>query len=189
MTMENRDTGMTRTNYRTGRILTAVLMLLPVVAVFWSPAPLALSLVLFANLHVLALIDWYSFRLPNLLNLTLLLTGFAQALYLSADIWRNLIGVIVGFAVIYLINAGYRRLRGQDGLGMGDAKLLAAGGAWITWSGLPPALLVASLAGLASVMLAQLSGRRITAQDRIAFGPFLCLGIWISWLFFKPLTG
>jgi len=52
-------------------------------------------------------------------------------------------------AVLFvLIELTYRRLRGQDGLGRGDAKLLAAGGAWCGWSGLPLIVLISSALAL-----------------------------------------
>ncbi len=66
-------------------------------------------------------------------------------------------------------------MRGRVGLGLGDAKLLAAGGAWLGVALLPDVLLVSALAGLCWAV-----GRR---RSRIAFGPFLAGGIWVVWLY------
>jgi leader peptidase (prepilin peptidase)/N-methyltransferase len=87
------------------------------------------------------------------------------------------IGAAAGYASLALFGAFYFRLRGRDGLGLGDAKLFAAGGAWLGWEALPLVLAVAAVAGLAFALAV---ARRPGAQ--IAFGPCLALGIWVGWL-------
>ena len=89
------------------------------------------------------------------------------------------IGVAVGFAVFAVIGWLYRKMRGRDGLGIGDAKLLASAGAWVGWAGLPSVIGIAAVAGLfATVMLGSLS-----PTQRIPFGPYLCNTIWLVWLY------
>ena len=63
------------------------------------------------------------------------------------------IGAAAGFAVFWSIGAAYRRYRGRDGLGGGDAKLLAAAGAWVGWQGLPLVVLIGAGATPAAVVL------------------------------------
>jgi len=67
-----------------------------------------------------------------------------------------LIGAALGYSVFVAIAFAFKKLRGVDGLGRGDAKLLAAGGAWVTWSGLPQIVLIASLLGIAFALAARL---------------------------------
>jgi leader peptidase (prepilin peptidase)/N-methyltransferase len=99
----------------------------------------------------------------------------------------HLIGAAAGFAVFAGIAAIYRRLRGREGLGLGDAKLLAALGAWVGWQGLPTIVLYAALAGLLWAIAGALRGAPLHARHRIPFGPFLSLAGWLVWLY-GPLT-
>ena len=73
---------------------------------------------------------------------------------------------------------GYRRLRGRDGLGEGDPKLLAAIGAWVGVAGLASVLLGAALAGLAWALVLRGRGQVLTATTALPFGPFLALACW-----------
>ena len=77
----------------------------------------------------------------------------------------------------------YRRWRGRDGLGLGDAKLLAASGAWLGLEGIAPTLLAASLSGLAAALIGHVAGRPIAAETRVPFGPFLAGATWLIWLY------
>lgn len=103
----------------------------------------------------LALFDARHFWLPHKLSATtalagLLFGGIATAsLGIDAALIDRLIGCASGFALLWLIGAGYKMLRGRDGVGGGDAPMLAALGAWLGWAALPMLLLFAALAGLA----------------------------------------
>ena len=59
------------------------------------------------------------------------------------------LGALAGFASLAVIASVYRRVRGREGLGLGDAKLLAAAGAWLGWQALPSVVLIAAASGLA----------------------------------------
>jgi leader peptidase (prepilin peptidase)/N-methyltransferase len=82
----------------------------------------------------------------------------------------------------------YRLLRNREGLGLGDAKLMAAIGAWVGWQQLPSVLLFASLLGLLFAVAMSFRGRRISLSDRLPFGAFLAAGGWLVWLH-GPLMG
>jgi prepilin signal peptidase PulO-like enzyme (type II secretory pathway) len=133
--------------------------------------------VLSLALAVLAWVDWRTLRLPNAITLPLIGVGILYVGWWSGEIWASVIGAAVGYSVFVAIELLYRRVRGRAGLGRGDAKLLAAGGAWCGWSGLPFIVLVASGAALLAVFV--LRERVEREAGRIAFGPFLAFGIGI----------
>ncbi len=142
------------------------------------------SCVLGWTLLTLAAIDWQTGFLPDAMTLPLSIGGLAVAWFIDpAALLDHVIGAAAGFAAFALLALAYRRLRGRDGLGLGDAKLLAAAGAWLTWRGLPTVVLFAAIAGLAFVLLRRARGEAVDGADRIAFGPALALGIWLVWLY------
>jgi leader peptidase (prepilin peptidase)/N-methyltransferase len=145
---------------------------------------LALSLVLGWMLLTLAIIDVRTLRLPDVLTLPLTVAGLAAAVVLpGAPIVDHFVGAAAGYAVLAAIGWCYWRLRGREGLGLGDAKLLAAAGAWLGWQTLPTVLLIASLIALAWIAIRAAVGGRASLRREIAFGAPLCLAIWIVWLY------
>jgi len=127
----------------------------------------------------LSLIDFREFRLPNFLTFTLITAGLLYNLVTSTDFYPYLLGAVLGYAVFWLIENIYKAIRKKDGLGRGDAKLLAAGGAWCAWMGLPFIVLIGS--GTALIWLV-MSGQAKTKDMRLPFGPFLSLAIAIVWI-------
>lgn len=152
-----------------------------------APAPALLLTGVGWCLLLLALIDWAHGRLPDILTLPLALAGpLVAALAPSPGLvtpLEGLVGAVLGFALFWAIGRLYTAWRGREGLGLGDAKLLAAAGAWLGPMGLAPTILVAALTGLAA---AWLTGRR-QGGDAIAFGPFLAPACWL--LLFGRLAG
>jgi leader peptidase (prepilin peptidase)/N-methyltransferase len=137
------------------------------------------------TLLALGLIDWRNMVLPDLLTLPLIAAGPIVAEFVSPDdVLDDLAGAVGGFAAFTLVAWTYRRWRGREGLGAGDAKLLAALGAWVGATGLPSVVLLASLAALVAVLAARATRRGVpTAQDRVPFGPALAIAGWVVWLY------
>lgn len=130
-------------------------------------------------LLALAWIDARHLRLPDALTLPLLLAGLCAAWLLEPWLLtERAIGAIAGYLAFRLIGWGYAAWRGHAGLGQGDAKLLAAGGAWVGWEALSWVVLLAALAGIAWAGLQAVRGERLTSRSHLPFGPFLALGIW-----------
>lgn len=149
---------------------------------------LAATVVLGWTLLSLAFIDWRSRILPDVLTVPLAAMGLAVAWIIRpAALPEHVLGLAVGVLAFVGIAAGYRKIRKQEGLGFGDAKLLGALGAWISWSGLPTAVLYAGIIGLSGVLAFSLVGRPMTLDDRLPLGTFLALGGWLVWLY-GPLT-
>jgi len=144
-------------------------------------------------LLALAAIDLKTFLLPDALNAAVLLLGALMVWMVQPDAWiMHAAGAVIGYSVLWAVEAAYKRLRGIDGLGRGDAKLLGALGIWVGALGLPQVLLIASLSGLAAALLtAWTAGRTMSGQSRIAFGPWIALGGYVVWLasVLKPLIG
>lgn len=136
------------------------------------------------TLLVLSWIDAEHFRLPDALTMPLLIAGLAtQALLAPEQLPESLVGVLLGYASFRTIAAGYRALRGREGLGAGDAKLMAAAGAWLGWSSLPDVALLAALLGILAIVLGRIAGRATNRTAAIPFGPFLSIAIWLTYIY------
>lgn len=144
---------------------------------------LVASCVLGWALLLLAVIDWRTQLLPDVITLPLLGLGLAWSLAIDPETLPDrLIGAALGFAALALVAFVYDRLRGRAGLGLGDAKLFAAIGAWVSWQGLASVLLWGSMLGLAYALVRATLGRGLRLSDRLPFGTFLAAGAWIIWL-------
>jgi len=142
------------------------------------------TLLLLGILARLSYVDWKTFRLPNLLTKPLILLGLIYNLMLSLDSYTYLLGAILGYAIFWTVETGYRLIRKREGLGRGDAKLLAAGGAWCGAMALPFIILIGSSAGLVYILTRPKAERNTM---KIPFGPFLAAGIAITFLALKLL--
>jgi leader peptidase (prepilin peptidase) / N-methyltransferase len=122
--------------------------------------------------------------LPDILTLPLVLAGLGFAWFLEPErIVDHAAGAAIGWLLFWAVSRLYRLLRGRAGLGEGDAKLLAAAGAWVGWFGLGPVMLVAALTGLAQALAIRLRGGEATAATAIPFGPPLAFATWLVWLY------
>jgi leader peptidase (prepilin peptidase) / N-methyltransferase len=135
-------------------------------------------------LLTLGWIDWRRFVLPDALTLPLIVLGLAAAWGLApGELWDRVGGAVFGYLLLWAVAWVYRRFRGRDGLGLGDAKVLAAAGAWVGASDLPSVLAGAAIAALAAAGAMMLAGRRLDRHSTLPFGPFLAAATWLVWLF------
>jgi leader peptidase (prepilin peptidase)/N-methyltransferase len=138
-------------------------------------------------LLLVALLDLEHQWLPDLLTLPLALLGLAAAWAdFGPPLGERALGLAIGWAGLALIAALYRSLRGREGLGGGDPKLLGALGAWVGALQLPYMLLGAGLLGLAAALLMQLRGEAVAATTRLPLGTLLALIAWPIWLVVAP---
>lgn len=154
-------------------LLEALSALFFAVTVWYFPQPriwLALWL-LWSALLPLAVIDVRHMLLPDCLTLPLLWCGLLLNLQNG---WLSLqdavVGAAAGYLFLWLLYGGYRLLRRQEGIGLGDVKLVAAFGAWLGWQVLPQLLLLSAFLGILLFMLS----RRGATQAQ-PFGPCLCI--------------
>jgi leader peptidase (prepilin peptidase) / N-methyltransferase len=137
--------------------------------------------ILTAGLGALAVIDFRTGYLPDVLVAPLGLIGLGVAVYGSP------IGVTWAMALLAAtINAGVffglrwlvSRLKGREAMGLGDVKLVAAGGLWLGPLGLPYIMAVAGIATLLGAGIAGLITRKPVWRGEMPLGPGLALGIW-----------
>ncbi len=148
-----------------------------------APAPLWAGCGLGWALLVLAAIDLRHQVLPDAITLPLLLAGLAvTARQDPGALAAHALAAALAWALLAGLSLAYRRLRGREGLGLGDTKLLAAGGAWLGPLALPYVLLLAALVTLTGAGIATLAGRRIDGNTRLPFGPALAAAIFFFWL-------
>jgi leader peptidase (prepilin peptidase)/N-methyltransferase len=166
-------------------MLTLLLVATPV-AIATKPQTgfLVVSAVLAMGLSLLASIDIREQRLPDVLTLPMLILGLAATPWIAdASLWWSVLSALIGYAGMLAVASGYQHLRGEAGLGRGDAKLVAGACAWVGLQALPTLMLIASLSALGVAACSHARGRTFGARDRIPFGPFLALGTWIVWLY------
>ncbi len=140
-----------------------------------------LGAVLAWQLLLLALLDAEHFWLPRLLTVPLIVSGLAVAAA-QGFLVEHALGAALGFAGFSLLALAYRRLRGHEGLGGGDAYLLAGGGAWCGALALPSILLIGAISGLTFVLIQRWRGKPVGGALPLPFGVFLAAGIWVTWL-------
>lgn len=150
-----------------------------VVFIQFGPTLLGVSrLILASALIVLFVIDLQHQILPNAITVPGIVVGFAFSLFLPPGPRDSLIGIVLGGGVPYAIAEAYLRIRGHEGLGMGDVKMLAMIGAFLGWKLMLLTLLVASLTGSLVGLGFIAAGRG--ARYALPFGTFLAAGALVA---------
>jgi len=136
-------------------------------------------------LIVLALIDFRELRLPDPLSLPLIPLGLAFTWLVNPQyVLVNLAAAITAAGFLLLLRFFFNRLLKRESLGLGDIKLVAAAGTWLGPFGVLSAITYGAIFGLGFGLWQR---RFQGANALIPFGSFLCLGIWVTWLY-GPLT-
>lgn len=143
------------------------------------------------GLILLALVDQQTKLLPDILTIPLLWLGLLVQLFpetATFGLELAVIGAVLGYVPLWLLAQAYRLIRGRDGLGMGDLKLLAAMGAWSGPWVLPQVIFVAALLAILGFLLERLlRHRRGGLQEERPFGPWLILAYGLIVL--APISG
>jgi leader peptidase (prepilin peptidase)/N-methyltransferase len=147
---------------------------------YYGPGPLFVSrLILGCALIVLFAIDLEHHLLPNLITLPGIVIGFLFS-FVTEPGWRDsLIGILVGGGVLFLIAEAYYRVRREEGLGMGDVKMLAMIGGFLGWQLTVLSLMLASFAGTIIGVVLIATGRG-GMKYALPFGTFLAIGAAVS---------
>ena len=134
---------------------------------------------------IIFFIDLKHFIIPNELTFTMMFVGFFKSFdpnlhFLFPNYLDSLIGGLFGYGVIWSIIIFYKQIRKKEGMGLGDAKLLAVIGFWFGWISIPFVLFFSSVLALISVT-PDLIKKSKKFSSQIPFGPYLILA---SILFF-----
>jgi leader peptidase (prepilin peptidase)/N-methyltransferase len=142
----------------------------------YGPTPLFASRVVFGcALIALFAIDLEHHLLPNTITLPGIVIGFVFSFLTEPGWMSSLIGIVAGGGILYIVAEVYYRVRHEEGLGMGDVKMLAMIGAFVGWKLTLVALMMASLGG-SLIGLVVIASRRGGMKYALPFGTFLALG-------------
>ena len=158
--------------------ITAAVFVSAYVIYGWTPL-LAARLLFACAMIVLFVIDLQHRILPNAITLPGVVAGFVLSFFLPPG-WRSsLIGLLAGGGVLFAIAESYYRIRGHEGLGMGDVKMLAMIGAFLGWPLMLVTLVLASFTG-SFVGISLLVSRRADMKAALPFGTFLAIGALVA---------
>lgn len=139
---------------------------------------IVITILLATVLGQLSRIDLREQRLPDAYTLPLILIGLGWHAYVTgtlpiSQIW----GAIIGYVTFWAIGTLFYKRTGHEGLGLGDAKLLSAAGAWLGVATIPWVVLVSALGALTYAFLT-----RCDRSQRLAFGPWLATSFFLFWV-------
>lgn len=131
------------------------------------------------GLILLALVDYQTKLLPDILTIPLLWLGLLLQLFpstASIGLEMAVIGAVMGYLPLWLLAQAYHLIRGRDGLGLGDLKLLATMGAWSGPWLLPQVVFAAALFAIIWFLMQRFLYRRSgLVHEEHPFGPWLIL--------------
>jgi len=169
-------------------LLTGALTAAVVLRFGLTPTAVAACLLLW-SLIALTFIDFATQLLPDNITLPLAWGGLlanVAGLVPGVSLRDAVIGAVAGYLALWSVYWLFKLIRGKEGMGYGDFKLLAALGAWLGWQMLPLIVLLSSVVGaLIGISLVVFKGR--DHQIPLAFGPYLAIAGGIALFFGKPL--
>ena len=140
-----------------------------------------LLLILSIFFIIIFFIDLKHFIIPNVLTFPLMIIGFLKSFdpNLNQTIFPNyinsLIGGLFGYSIIWSIILFYKKIRKKEGMGLGDAKLMAVIGFWFGWVSIPFTIFISSTVALVLVVPSLINQSRKMSSE-IPFGPYIIIG-------------
>jgi len=159
-------------------MITAVLFIAGYFVYGWTPL-LAVRLAFACAMVVLFVIDLQHYLLPNIITVPGIVIGFVLSFFLPPGWKASLIGLIAGGGVLFAIAEAWYRLRGIEGLGMGDVKMLAMIGAFLGWKLVLVTLVLSSFAG-SLIGIGAIALGRGGMKSALPFGTFLAVGALVA---------
>ena len=129
---------------------------------------------------IIFFIDLEHFIIPNVITFPLMALGLVKSFLPNLDpifpyYVLSLIGGIFGYAIILGIIYFYKQIKNKEGMGLGDAKLLAVIGFWFGLDAIPFVIFLSSAIALLSV-LPDLINKTKKMSTQIPFGPYIIVG-------------
>ncbi len=130
---------------------------------------------------IIFFIDLKHYIIPNILTFPLMIIGFIKSFdpNINTSIFPNyinsLIGGIFGYLIIWSMIYFYKKIKNKEGMGLGDAKLLAVIGFWFGWISIPFVIFISSVVALVFVA-PSLINKSKKMSSQIPFGPFIIIG-------------
>ena len=139
-----------------------------------------LLIVLGLSFLIIFFIDLKHFIIPNSLTFPMMILGFIKSFdpslnSLFPNYINSLVGGLFGYGIIWSIIFFYKLIRNKEGMGLGDAKLLAVIGFWFGWIAVPFVIFTSSIVALTSVIPSLLNKSKKLSTE-IPFGPFIIIG-------------
>lgn len=150
-------------------IVRTVIFELPDETAWWKVVLLfAVYLSLALGLLAASFIDLDHMYLPDPITLGGTLLGIASVPLRGGGFQSALLGAAIGFALVWLpFDFLYGKLRGQPGMGLGDAKLVMLAGAWFGWQGAVFSLLGGAVQATLVALAVYLARGRIDEPDAV----------------------
>ena len=139
-----------------------------------------LLVILFLTFIIIFFIDLKHFIIPNSLTFSMMVLGFVKSfdqnlISLFPNYFNSLLGGILGYGIIWSIIFFYKLIRNKEGMGLGDAKLLAVIGFWFGWIAIPFVIFSSSIIALITVIPSLLNKSKKLSSE-IPFGPYIIIG-------------
>ena len=146
-----------------------------------------LLMILSLTFIIIFFIDLKHFIIPNVLTYSMMTLGFIKSFDPNLDIIfpnyiNSLVGGIFGYVIIWSIIFFYKQIRKKEGMGLGDAKLLAVIGFWFGWISIPFVIFLSSTIALIYVT-PNLLNKSKKLSSQIPFGPHIILATIIFVIF------
>ncbi len=147
-----------------------------------------LLMILFLSFLIIFFIDLKHYIIPDILTFPMMFLGFAKSFDpnlnpIFPNYINSLIGGIFGYLIIWSIIFFYKQIRKKEGMGLGDAKILAVIGFWFGWISIPFIIFLSSAIALIIVIPDLLKkSKKLTSQ--IPFGPYIIIAT-IIFIVFK----
>lgn len=154
---------------------------------------LPFSLLLVSSLIALAFIDAEHMILPNRITYSLfiillgyrILDGFIDGAAFDT-LLDGFLGALVGAGFLWGLGMLWKVLRGVEGMGLGDVKMMAGVGMFLGWELVLLSIFIGAFFGtIGGLMIARREDSNLQAQ--IPFGVFLSIGTFISLVFGERL--
>ena len=159
--------------------LLSIICFVNIYIIFGSTLTTLLLMILSLAFIMIFFIDLKHFIIPNEITFSMMLLGFIKSFdpnlsTIFPNYINSLIGGFFGYGIIWVIIILYKKIRKKEGMGLGDAKLLAVVGFWFGWIALPFVIFSSSIVALISVLPSLLNKSKKLSSE-IPFGPYIIL--------------